>query len=83
MQLPFPIDSEKVNGKNLPPKVWSKETQIRCLMAELEIAIANGDHQRAAIIAKELAIKRASCSLSGQFGGGSKDSSVNFNSPIV
>ncbi|OTF74752.1 hypothetical protein BLA29_004070 [Euroglyphus maynei] len=30
----------------------------RCLLLQLENAIANGDHQRAAVLAKELAFKK-------------------------
>lgn len=44
----------------------NEETQNKCLMTELEMAIACGNHQRAAILAKELAIKRAHCSLTNK-----------------
>ena len=51
---------------SLPLKLGSEEFQTKCLMSELENAIANGNHNRAAILAKELAIKRANCSLSSK-----------------
>lgn len=50
-------------------------------MSELEMAIACGNHQRAAILAKELAIKRANCSLSGKLGT-AKEKTIR-SSPIV
>lgn len=54
----------KMNNGKLPSQVWPRdEMQIKCLMSELQTAIANGNHHRASIIAKELAIKKANCSL--------------------
>lgn len=70
---------------SIPCKVNHEETQNKCLMTELEMAIACGNHQRAAILAKELAIKRAHCSLTNkQFAGGTaiKDKPAR-TSPIV
>lgn len=71
-------DSGKVCDKIL----WPKEVDTENLMSELELAIANGDHQRAAVLAKELAIKRAHCSLVGKLVYNNKDN-ISFNSPIV
>ena len=60
---------------------FSEESHNKCLMNELEAAIANGNHQQAAILAKELAIKRVSCSLSGKMPNG-KEKPLR-TSPIV
>ena len=57
---------------------WSK-----CLLSQLEIAIANGDHQRAAILAKELAFKKVNCSLTGKFASGQCEIMSSCDSPIV
>lgn len=51
-------------------------------MAELQVAIANGNHHRASIIAKELAIKKANCSLLGKVSVEEKKP-VAISSPIV
>lgn len=56
--------------------------QVKCLMAELQVAIANGNHHRASIIAKELAIKKANCSLLGKVSVEEKKP-VAISSPIV
>lgn len=58
--------SVKSSDKLISPQLWSKESQIKCLMSELELAIATGNHHRASVLAKELAIKRANCTLSGK-----------------
>ena len=59
----------------------AEESQNKCLMSELELAIASGNHQRAAILAKELAIKRANCSLTEKFTN-TKDKTIR-SLPIV
>lgn len=51
------------NGSVKNTQTWMDDSQIKLLMAELEMVISQGNHQKAASLAKELAIKRANCSL--------------------
>lgn len=56
----------------------------RCLLLQLENAIANGDHQRAAVLAKELAFKKVNCSLTEKFAPGQCEDIISgCDSPIV
>ncbi|CAG2165679.1 unnamed protein product [Oppiella nova] len=58
--------------------LMADDTRVAQIMEQLEVAIAYGQHKRAAVLAKELAIRKVACTLNR-----SGIPNNNTNSPII
>lgn len=43
--------------------IWPEQAHVNRIMEQLEVAIAYGQHRRAAVLARELAIRKVTCTL--------------------
>lgn len=68
-------------GSNIPnynfnQKSSNDDENVMRIMEQLEVAIAHGQHRRAAVLARELAMRKVTCTLN-------RLSTPTLNQPIV